>query len=54
VVGRVYVVADLDVRIAGCDPMVGIKFVMLLRLTQGFDYDGDLLAQAGHDLAFAR
>jgi len=53
VVGRVYVVADLDVRIAGCDPMVEVTFVTLLRLTQGLDYDGDLLAQAGHELAFA-
>jgi len=53
VVGRVYVVADLDVRIAGCDPMVEVTFVSLLRLTQGLDNDGDLLAQAGHELAFA-
>jgi len=53
VVGRVYVVADLDVRIAGCDPMLEVTFVTLLRLTQGLDYDGDLLAQAGHELAFA-
>jgi len=53
VVGRVYVVADLVVRIAGCDPMVKVTFVTLLSLTQGRDYDGDLLAQAGHDLAFA-
>jgi len=52
-VGRIYVVADLDVRIAGCDPMVEVTFVTLLRLTQGLDYDGDLLAQAGHELAFA-
>jgi len=50
---RVYVVADLDVRIAGCDPMVEVTFVTLLRLTRGLDYDGDLLAQAGRDLAFA-
>jgi len=54
VVGRVYLVADLDVRIAGCDAMVEVMFVSLLRLTQGLDYDGDLLAQAGHELAFAR
>ena len=53
VVGRVYVVADLDVRIAGCDPMVEVTFVTLMRLTQGLDYDGDLLAHAGHELAFA-
>jgi len=53
VVGRVCVVADLDVRIAGCDPVVEVTFVTLLRLTQGLDYDGDLLAQAGHELAFA-
>jgi len=53
VVGRVYVVADLDFRIAGCDPMVEVAFVTLLRLTQGLDYDGDLLAHAGHELAFA-
>jgi len=53
VVGRVDVVADLDVRIAGCDPMVEVSFVTLLRHTQGLDYDGDLLAQAGHELAFA-
>jgi len=53
VVGRLYVVADLDVRIATCDPMVEVTFVTLLRLTQGLDYDGDLLAQAGHELAFA-
>ena len=33
VVGRVYLVADLDVRIAGCDPVVEITFVTLLRLT---------------------
>jgi len=53
VVGRVYVVADLDVRIAGCYRMVEFTFVTLLRLTQGLDHDGDLLAQAGHELAFA-
>jgi len=53
VVGRVYAVADLAVRIAGCDPMVEVTFVTLLRLTQGLDHDGDLLAQAGHELAFA-
>jgi len=53
VVGRVYVVADLDVRIAGCDPVIEDTFVTLLRLTQGLDYDGDLFAQAGHELAFA-
>jgi len=53
VVGRVYVVADLDVRIAGCDPVIEDAFVTLLRLTQGLDYDGDLFAQAGHELAFA-
>jgi len=53
VVGRIYVVADLDVRIAGCDPMVQVTFATLLRLTQGLDYDGHLLAQAGHELAFA-
>jgi len=53
VVGRVYVVADLDVRIAGCDPMVEVTFVTLLCLTQGLDHDGDLLAQAGHELALA-
>jgi len=53
VVGRVYVVTDLDVRIAGCDPMVEVTFVTLLRHTQGLDYDKDLLAQAGHELAFA-
>jgi len=51
--GRVYVVTDLDVRIGDCDPMVEVTFVALLRLTQGLDYDGDLLAQAGHELAFA-
>ena len=54
VVGCVYGVADLDVRIAGCDPMVEVTFVTFLRLTQGLDYDGDMLAQAGHELAFAR
>jgi len=32
VVGRVYVVADLDVRIADCDPMVEVTFVTLLLL----------------------
>ena len=53
VVGRVYIVADLDVRIAGFDPMVELTIVTLLRLTQGLDYDGDLLAQAGLELAFA-
>jgi len=50
----VYVVADLDVRIAGCDPMVEVKFVTLLRLTQGLVDDRDLPAEAGHELAFAR
>jgi len=53
VVGRVYEVADLDVRVAGCDRMVEVTVVTLLRLTQGLDYDGDLLAQAGYELAFA-
>ena len=54
VFGRVYVVADLDVRIAGCDPMVEDSSGTLLRLTQGLDDDGDLAAKAGHELAFAR
>jgi len=53
VVGRLYVVADLDVRIAGCDPVVEVTFVTLLRLTQGLDYDRDLPAKAGRELAFA-
>jgi len=53
VVGRLYVVANFDVRIAGCDSMVEVTFITLLRLTQGLDYDGDLRAQAGHELAFA-
>jgi len=53
VVGRVYVVTEIDVRIVGCDPMVEVTFITLLRLTQGLDYDGDLLAQACHELAFA-
>jgi len=53
VAGRVYVVADVDVRSAGCDPMVEGTLVTLLRLTQGLEYDGDLLAKAGHELAFA-
>ena len=52
VVGRGYVVADIDVRIAGCDPMVEDTFVTLLRLTRGLDCDGDLLAQVGHKHAF--
>jgi len=39
-VGRVYVVADLDDSIAGCDPVVEVTFVTLLRLTQGLDYCG--------------
>jgi len=29
-VGRVYAVADLDVRIAGCDAMVEVMFITLL------------------------
>jgi len=53
VFGRVYVVTDLAVRITGCDPMAEKTFVTLLLLTQGLDYDGDLLAQAGHEVAFA-
>jgi len=53
VAGRVYIVADLDVRIADCDPMVQFTFVTLLCLTQELKYDGDLLAQAGHERAFA-
>jgi len=53
VVGRVYLVADFDVRIAGCDPLVELTFVTLLRLTQGLDYDRDLPAKAGHKLALA-
>ena len=53
VVGRIDVVADLDVRIAGCEPVFGITFVTLLRLMQGLDYDRDLPAKAGHELAFA-
>jgi len=53
VVGRGYVVADIDVRIAGCDPMVEVTFVTLLGLTRGLDYDGDLLAQVGHKHAFS-
>jgi len=48
VVGRIYVVADLEVRIAGCDTVVKVTFVTLLRLTQGLDYDRDLPAKAGH------
>jgi len=54
VVGRMYVVANLDVRITGCDPVVKVTFVTLLRLTQGLDCDMDLPAKAGHDFAFAR
>jgi len=53
VVGRVDVVADLDVRIAGCDLMVEVTFVTLLYVTQGLDDDGDLPTRAGHELAFA-
>jgi len=53
VVGRIDVVADLDVRIAGCDPVVEVTFVTLLRLTQGLNYDRDLPAKAGHELVFA-
>jgi len=53
VVGRVYVVADLDVRIAGCDPVIEITFVTLLRLTQGLNDNGDLPARACHEFAFA-
>jgi len=53
VVGRVYVVANLDVRIAGCDPVIEDAFVTLLRLTQGLDYDGDMSAKACHELTFA-
>jgi len=53
VVVCIYVVADIDVRIAGCDPMVEVTFVTLLRLTQGLACDGDLLAQAGHELVFS-
>jgi len=53
VVGRVYVVADLDVRIAGYDPVIEITFVTLLRLTQGLKNNGDLPAKACHEFAFA-
>ena len=53
VAGRAYVLADLDVRIAGCDPMVEVTFVTLLRLTQCLAYDGVMLAKAGHELAFS-
>jgi len=53
VVGRIYVVTDLDVRIAGYDPVVKVTFVTLLRLTQGLYYNRDLPAKAGHELAFA-
>jgi len=35
VVGRLYVVGDLDVRIAGCDPMVEFTFVTLFRAAHG-------------------
>ena len=53
VVGRVYVVADLDVRIAGCDPVIEVMFVTLLRLTQGLNDNGDPPAKACHEFAFA-
>jgi len=53
VVGRVCVVADLNVCIASCDPVVEVTFVALLRLTQGLDDDGDLSAKAGHECPFA-
>jgi len=53
VVGRIDVVANLDVRIAGCDPVVEVAFVTLLRLAQGLDYDRDMSAKAGCELAFA-
>jgi len=53
VVSRVYVVADLDVRIAGCDPVIEATFVTLLRLTQGLNDNGDLPAKACHEIAFA-
>jgi len=53
VVGRVYVVADLDVRIAGCDPVIEVTFVTLLRLAQGLNDNGDLPAKACHEFGFA-
>jgi len=53
VVGRKVVIADLDVRIPGCGPVVEVTFVTLLRLTQGLKYDRNPPAKAGHELAFA-
>jgi len=53
VVGRVYAVADLNVRIASCDPVIEVTFVTLLRLTQGLNDNGDLPAKACHEFAFA-
>jgi len=53
VVGLKGRVVDFDARITGCDPVVEVTFVTLLRLTQGLDYDGDLPAKAGHEMALA-
>jgi len=53
VVDRIDVVDDFDVRIAGCDPVVDVTFVTLLRLTQGLNYDRDLPAKAGYEFGFA-
>jgi len=53
VVGRVYVVDDLDVRIAGCDPVIEITFVTLMRVTQGLNDNRDLPAKACHKFEFA-
>jgi len=53
VIGRVYIVADLDVRIAGCYPVIEVTFVTLLRLTQGLNDNRDLPAKACHEFVFA-
>jgi len=52
-VGCIDLVAEIDVCIADCDPVVEVMFVTLLRLTQGLNYDRDLPAKAGHEFAFA-
>jgi len=45
--------SDISMTTPDCDPVIDVTFVTLLRLTQDLNDNGGLLAQAGHELAFA-
>jgi len=52
VFGRVHVVANFDIRVAGRYRVVEVTLVTMWRLTEGLDYYRDLPAKAGKKPAF--